>query len=518
MANKTLFKSRRVRRVKTADTWNAQYAPAYKLSPRHALAQYAATGCLSTTYYADDEEQLDMVMSLCDEVSADFIAKTAIWARQKGYMKDMPALLCARLSVEAPELLDHIFHRVIDNGRMVRNFVQIMRSGQAGRNSLGTLPKRLVKEWFEYRSDEAIFRASVGKSPSIADIIKMVHPRPKTASREALYGYLIGRRVNTEVLPKLVQDFERYKRGNMREVPDVPFQMLTSQNLGTREWTEIAKSASWHMTRMNLNTFLRHGVLKNRRMVRLIADRLKDRELIARSRVFPYQLMMAYRAVGRVPSKITNALQAAMDIAIENIPQVESQVYVCPDVSGSMTWTSATGDRDTATSAVRCIDVAALISAALLRKNPDAEVLPFSIAVHRCRLNAYDSVMRNAEKLSDLGGGATDITAPLKELNRRKAKGDLVIFVSDNESWVDAGDGSTGTAMMRHWEDFKKRNPRAKLICLDIQPNRTAQAYDRDDILNIGGFSDAVFRLIANFAVGRMSDGHWVAEIDSIEI
>ena len=32
-----------------------------------------------------------------------------------------------------------------------------------------------------------------------------------------------------------------------------------------------------------------------------------------------------------------------------------------------------------------------------------------------------------------------------------------------------------------------------KLICIDLQPNTTTQAPERSDILNVGGFSDAVF-------------------------
>ena len=43
-------------------------------------------------------------------------------------------------------------------------------------------------------------------------------------------------------------------------VPDVPFQMLTALALGRNGWSAIARQASWQTTRMNLNTFLRHGV------------------------------------------------------------------------------------------------------------------------------------------------------------------------------------------------------------------------------------------------------------------
>ena len=45
------------------------------------------------------------------------------------------------------ELLAQVFPRVIDSGKMLRNFVQILRSGAVGRKSLGTRPKKLVQRW-----------------------------------------------------------------------------------------------------------------------------------------------------------------------------------------------------------------------------------------------------------------------------------------------------------------------------------------------------------------------------------
>ena len=57
---------------------------------------------------------------------------------------------------------------------------------------------------------------------------------------------------------------------------------------------------------------------------------------------------------------------------------------MCPDVSGSM-HSPVTGFRKGATTAVRCIDVAALVAAAVLRKNPDAEVIPFEDEVRADR-------------------------------------------------------------------------------------------------------------------------------------
>src|SRR6476620_8878710 len=142
MANKTLFKSLVGKLIPATNAINEEGAPAYAVSPKHQLAQYAATGCLNSTFYATADEQLATTLKLCDEVDAEFIAKTAVFCRERVFMKYMPALLCAVLSVKDRELLARIFPRVIDNSKMLRNFVQIMRSGVLGRHSLGSAPKR----------------------------------------------------------------------------------------------------------------------------------------------------------------------------------------------------------------------------------------------------------------------------------------------------------------------------------------------------------------------------------------
>jgi len=303
-------------------------------------------------------------------------------------------------------------------------------------------------------------------------------------------------------------------------VPDVPFEKLTSLDVSSEAWTTIARHAGWHMTRMNLNTFSRHGVFDradSRETIRILADRLRDPKEIAAARVFPYQLMVAYMMAGReIPLPIRRALQDAMEIAIENVPAIDGKVYVCPDVSGSMR-SPVTGYRLGATSAVRCIDVAALIAAAIIRRNHDAEVIPLEHGVVDVDLNPRDSVMTNAARLASVGGGGTNCSAPLRFLNQHGAAGDLVVFVSDNQSWVDSQWGG-GTAMMRHWATFKRRNARARLVCLDIQAYGTTQATERQDILNVGGFSDQVFEVIAEFAAGRLNSAHWVGVIEQEEL
>jgi 60 kDa SS-A/Ro ribonucleoprotein len=521
MVNTQLFQTTQGALLPQATARNHEQAPAYALSARHQLAQMAATGCLNQTFYADAPAQLDAVTALAAQVEPAFVAQTAVYARQAGHMKDMPVLLAALLAARDVALLSQVFGRVVDNGKTLRAFVQMLRSGVLGRKSLGSRPKKLVQQWLLAAGEKQLLNAAVGSTPSLADVVKMVHPKPAEAWRAAWFAWLIGKPHDEAALPPITQAFERFKRavaqGEAAEVPDVPFQMLTALELTPAHWAQVARAGSWQMVRQNLNTFVRHGVFQIDGLAEAVAARLRDPKTVLQARAFPYQLLAAYKATGdAVPAVVRDALQDAMEVSLANVPAFEGRVVVCPDVSGSMS-SAVTGQRGSATSSVRCIDVAALVAAAVLRKNPHTRVLPFEQDVVKLSLNSRDSVMTNAQALASIGGGGTNCSAPLALLNRERAAVDVVILVSDNESWVDATRrGATQT--LHEWEALKQRNPLARLVCIDIQPHGSTQAAERHDIMNVGGFSDAVFAMMKLFVEGRTGAEHWVGEIEKVSL
>lgn len=548
MSNKKIFASASVsvsnRKAPKADTINEAGGIAYQMTDKHALAQYALTGCLNDAFYVSGEVQLDTILELSKKVSDKFLAQLAVYARKNGSMKDTPALLCAILANRDVELLKSVFPVVIDNGKMLRNFVQIIRSGTTGRTSFGTSIKTLIQKWLDARSDAALFKDSVGNDPSIADVIKMAHPAPANRKREALYGYLIGKKaVSTKTLmeknekgrattvlikdlPDVVQEFEKYKANILAgkdagTPPDVDFQMLTALNLGKNEWTEIARNAPWMMTRMNLNSFMRHEVFTDSKMINIVANRLRDAEQIRKSRCFPYQLLCAFKNTenGSIPSEISNALQDALEIATENVPSFgDKKIAVLVDTSGSM-GSAVTGNRGSATTSVRCVDVAALMAATVLRTNQNSEVILFDTTAHKATLNPRDSVMTNANKCAR-GGGGTDVSCGIRYLNKNNKSPDLVIIVSDNESWVSMSGGryGNGTDAQSEWETLRKRNKNAKIVCIDIQANSSTQVQNRKDCLNIGGFNDSVWKIIHSFVTGEIGTDQWVDEIEKIRL
>lgn len=531
MANKKLFDSLKGS-IPVADGINEEGAPAYVKDPKTALATLVMTGCFSGTFYATDEKQLEMAKRLAGSVEPEFLAKLAVVGRTKGYMKDMPAFLLAFLG-SLPNangmrtLLRFAFPFVIDNGKMLRNYIQIVRSGQTGRTSFKSAEKSLLKDYFRSRGPDRIFADSVGQSPSMKDMLRIVHPKPLDAEHNALFGYLTGKHYNAECLPVLVQEFEAWKAKPESAPPNVPFRMITGVKGVTDEvWKKLAKGMRWQATRMNLNTMLRHNVFKDKEMVDMIAARLADKENVERARVFPYQLLTAYMNVNdKVPFKVKEALQDAMEIAVDNVPELPGKVAVCVDLSGSMD-AAVTGYRGSATTNVTCRLVAGLMAAAILRKNKDAELILFTEHAKFGKVNPRDSVMSISQGIADAMRGGTNISSALALLNKHKAKPDTVVIVSDHESWVDCDQSeryvgwdtrqSDPTETMREWRKLKVRAKKAKLVCLDLQPYETSQVKERPDILQVAGFSDEVFNVIASFADGKL--GGWVEKIEALEL
>jgi 60 kDa SS-A/Ro ribonucleoprotein len=513
MLNKLLF----AKSAKANDlTVNAAGGAAHAFDAKHALAQLAITGTLNDTYYADAKAQLDELLAHCFNVTPEFIAKTAVYARQNGRMKDTPVLLLAWLAAFDGALCAQVFDRVIDNGAQLRSFVQALRSGVVARKSLGSRPKRLVQHWLERASDETLIHAMVGNAPSLADVIKMVHPRAASVERAALYGYIIGKDVDVELLPQALREFEAFKQDPSKTVPKVPFQMLTAQPLSKSHWCAIAKTAGWTMTRMNLNTFARHGVFDDRKLVDLIAARLADPKLIAKAQAFPYQLLTTWQATAAMPEPIRAALREAMEIAVGNVPKLKGTVAIAVDVSGSMS-SPVTGLRQGATTRTRCVDVAGLMAAAVLAKHPGAIVLPFNDRVRPWGRPKSNSVIETAEALARLLGGGTAVSAPIAELNRLRFAPDTVLIVSDNQSWIDHR-GGRETATEVEWRKLRGRNPDARLVCIDLQPYTNTQSPDDDHVLNVGGFGDGVWQVIAGFSHGLQANKHFVDAVERVDL
>lgn len=539
MPNFRLFS--RKTKLPRADTHNEAGGRAYALGPKGELAQLAATGCFNNVFYAKAEGQLDRLKQLADQINDnEYLAKLAVYARQRAFMKDMPAALLAILAARDVALFHKVFDRVVDNGRMLRTVFQMIRSGQFGKKSLSSSVQRAFQRWLNEASVGQLLSASIGSDPSLRDVLRLARPTPTDNARRALFGWLVDKPAEkwlpatTDDLPEQIKLFERFRTSdNPAEQAELVgpsrarWDLLADTAKGPEVWAAIARNMGSQALRMNLNTLVRHGVfnLKTKpALADFVAERIANADEIQSSRQFPYQFLAAYlNASDEVPGKVKQALSRAAEIACGNVPELTGPVVIGLDVSGSMQ-SPVTGQRGRgATTKVRCVDAAAVFAAALFRRNPDSLIVPFDTSAHIDRIDPSDSILSLAERLAKYGGGGTDCSIPLRHVNHRHARRAFAgcVLVSDNESWVGNGRQSS-TAVMTEWQQFVNNQAKLhdrdftgpKLVCIDIQPYGSTQAPERSDILNVGGFSDAVFEIVAQFLIGDPT--RFVTEVESI--
>ncbi|QGQ23551.1 TROVE domain-containing protein [Gimesia benthica] len=536
MANKTLF-SNRQNQYPRADSRNEAGGRAYKFEPKHALAQLAATGTFNNVFYVGAQTQLDTLRTLIDQVDDDrYLAQLAVYARERACMKDMPAALLATLSTRDTELMHRVFDRVVDNGRVLRTLFQMIRSGQFGRTGLSSSLQRAFQRWLNEASVGRLLSASIGHDPSLRDVLRLARPTPVDNERRALFGWLTDKEpakwapATAADLPRQVRQLIAYRQAETDQAQaeivenlSVRWDLLADAAKSPLVWKALARQMGPQALRMNLNTLLRHDVFQDAALVDYVADRLADAEAIRQSRQFPYQFLAAYLNVSaEVPRKIQTALHQAAELACGNVPELPGPVVIGLDTSGSMQCPVTGWQRRGATSRMTCVDAAALFAAAVLRRNPDSVVIPFDTRPYQARLDPSDSILSLSARLAKYGGGGTDCSIPLNVANTKLSKRAFAgcVLVSDNESWVRQGRyGSTG--VMTEWQRFIENQRRLgvtdpKLVCIDIQPYGSSQAPERDDILNMGGFNDAVFNVVASF-LGNDA-GRFVAEVESIEV
>lgn len=341
------------------------------------------------------------------------------------------------------------------------------------------------------------------------DVVDLVHPSPTAPWQGALFEHALNRRhgnttnmdLITYHLPMVLsQDALRagVANGKTRLLlnPDhlraagmtwEDALSLAGPKLDKAElWEAMIPSMGYMALLRNLRNFDEAGLSDE--AAGMVAMRLADPALVAKSRQFPYRFLAAYE---NAPSlRWGHALDAALNASLANVPKLDGKNLVLIDTSASMTHATLSG-RSTMT-----IAKAAAVFGIVLGMRSGADVYGFANGQFQHKLpkggSALKEINRFVARTGEVGHG-TEIAAAL----RATWKGHKRVFIVSDEQTMG---GSVTNAVSGDVAVYGFNLGGYRTSALATGPNR----------VELGGLGDSTFRMVPLIEAGRNANWPWM--------
>ena len=508
------------KKVGTTGHTNKEGFPSYKGDAITELVNVLMTGSTANTFYVRAESQIERFVEMFKEFpDPEFMAKAIVYAREKGYNREIPIAAAVALSTKDLNLFKRIVHRVCKNPKDWQKLIDISRSG-VFRKGLGRALKReLIKAIENADSYHAM------KYPkAMRDMINISRPREST--NPTVIRYIKGKDVDDPRLAA-VKELRHMDDGavyrTVRELR-LPYEVVTGsvKKMTPKIWEALLYVAPYFNLLRNLRNFMKNGVFDNRDNLDYAVARLTDRESIRKAMIFPFRFIAAYRSLEDtynyvlasqdatniyIIEEIRDALIKAAEISLENVPDIPGKVAIATDVSGSMD-SHLTGDL----SSIRAIDIAGIFTAILLKRcNTIPVILPFDSHVRlemakKVLKDRNENILSIADNFHTIGG--TSLSAPVEYLLDNDIKVDTFIGITDDEEWV-------GRRFIDALKEYmQKINPEVRVYLVTLIPyGDYPTPTDMPNVHYIFGWSDTALRYITSGSINKQ-----IEEIENIQL
>ena len=220
----------------------------------------------------------------------------------------------------------------------------------------------------------------------MADVVELVHPKPRDDAQSALFRFLLDRRhhgdavAEGQVLPMLAAAgaLDAVAVDDRREVlrergpsalakAGVSWERLSGWlpgGMDAEAWEAVIPNMGVMALVRNLRNFDQAGI--STAAVDAVIAKITDADQVAKARLFPYQVWAAYQAAPSDDWK--RALGVTLELTVGNVPALDGTL-VLVDTSGSMQ------SRVSGRSAMSRVEVAAVMAMATAKRASQVDVV-----------------------------------------------------------------------------------------------------------------------------------------------
>lgn len=461
-------------------TTNVAGGSAYKQSPELELVSLLLTSFVQKDCYTGENYTVKRIKELLDVVDPVFAGQAAVFARTHYGMRTVSHIvageLCARAKGQSwlKDFLNAVVYRP-DDILEIASYYNV----RANKITHG-MRKGFAKALVDFTGYQLAKYRGGKKALSLMDIANISHPK----SNESLTALMKGELKNVDTWEARLSE--------------------AGQDKEDEAALEAAKSGAWEslLTENKLGYFalLRNirNIVKNSygvsvetgdRVCKILCEKLIDEKQIKNSKIFPFRYMTAMEELTDLwhskAKGVMIALSQALEISVNNCPELKGSTLIAVDASGSMQG--------------RYYQVASVFASAVLKRNPLSDVMLFSTRAKMLNLNPSDSVSTLTATLrSEFLNGGTDFNCIFQTLSGLKKKYDRIILFSDMQSW--AHGLSPSNSSYRSYCREMGIDP--FFYSVDLAGKGTMQIPERN-VCTLAGFSDKIFDLFNKIEVDK---------------
>ena len=529
---------------------------AYVLPDKEALTSMVMTTFLTDAYYVTENQLTQNIVELSQKCGYEFTAKLALYARTKGNLRSVSHLLAALVCKDSthPSWLksfyEHIVLRPDDISEILSCYGKLRGFDLKHIKQIPNAMKRGFSTVLSNLSPYQIDKYKMnGKAVSLVDIVNLLHPTPTDKNREAYRRLMHGESLDGTYDAKILE----------KEMAETGKNASNEQELVLAKHDAIKSVLEKGMPIMNLLRNLRNIMLYAPDLVDEAIKQLTNHDKIVNSKLLPFRFMSAYDVVDKmelsdyyvsetpdteirfeseiarmdanrlasIKAKALKAIEDAMSIACENVPDLEGNCAILIDHSGSVRGDWGGDSRVSPWSNVRTAHIGNLFGSIVAFKQKDVYIGMFGDKLVSPKIDRSMGLLEFNKMTYDKGdacGGATEngLYEFLKNVIKEKKHIDNFIVFSDMEIG-DGGEGGwdytsrTSYKFKDLFKEFRKINPNCLTVCCNIRGQSGTSVFNPNlKILNVSGWSNNIFDVISMFKAGKLKS--MVEDIEKMEI
>ena len=534
---------------------------AFKMENKEELISTVMTTFLQGEYYEKEATKIARIQELLKKVDPLFAAKLAIYARNEGNLRSVTHFVAAEIAkyVSGTDWGKRFYNRIVvrpdDMSEIVSAYAHINGMSQKDISKIPNAMKGGFKTALErldaYQLDKYKMK---NREVSLIDLIRLFHPKGNQKNAEAFKRLVNGESLEglyeTKILEKEMTKAGQLTKGATEDEKKEAKHEAISEILDNVKGMPI----------MNLIRNLRNIILYAPDKVEDACAQLRIKDKILKSRLLPFRFATAYAEVEKMTwdkpdtdtaiafesdkakneltkaqfnslkRSVLDALEDAIQYSVGNIPELEGNVAILVDHSGSCRGDAGGSSVVSAFSKTSTAMIGNLFGSMMAYRQKNVYIGLFGDKLIDVPMDRNMKMLDFNKKSFDEGarcglGTETGIYDFMRKCVDEKKKVDNVVVFSDCQigsgergftPWYGSKLSDRGGHFHELFKEFKKLNPMCNWIVVNLRQSGGTSVFDKSmRILNISGWSEKIFDVIKSNCKG------WdavIKEIEAIEI